>query len=410
MIAYVMSRFPKLSETFILREMNELERQGYQIALYPLIFHKEPVVHAEAEAWIPRMRYSSFISRDILMANVKKFIRHPGTYGRLWRRVLWENRTSGKFLSRAMALFPKAVHMARKMQDEGIVHIHAHFATHPALTAWLIHHLTGIPFSVTVHAHDIFIDREMLDTKLGDAAFVVAISDYNRNYLSEVVGNRIQDKTQVIHCGISLENYVPRSSPRKSGENFEIISIGSLQPYKGYPFLIQACVLLRDRGIPFRCRIIGHGEEQERLRKMIAESNLSAVVELPGPRSQENIAKLLPTAHCYVQSSIIMPSGRMEGIPVSLMEAMACHLPVVASDISGIPELVRHGETGWLVPPANASVLTDALTFVYEHPEQTWQTARNGRHFVQEAFELSSEVRQLAMLLEPSGSGHSGPS
>jgi glycosyltransferase involved in cell wall biosynthesis len=397
-IAYIMSRFPKLSETFILREMNELKRQGYRIELYPLILQKEAVIHAEAAPWIPRMQYSRFISPDVLTLNQRAFVRNPRRYGELWKRVLRENRTFPKFLIRSALLFPKIVHMADQMQMRGIQHIHAHFATYPALAAWIIHKLTGIPFSVTVHAHDIFVRKEMLATKLRDAAFIVAISDYNRDYLIRSVGAWTAPKTRVIHCGIPAENYTPLSGPRQQ-DRFEIISIGSLEPYKGHPYLIDACAMLRERNILFRCRIIGGGKDRAVLEKMIRGKNLAREIELLGPRSQEEIARLLPAAHCYVQPSIITQDGKMEGIPVSIMEAMACNLPVAASDISGIPELVKPGRTGYLVPPGNASALADVLTRIYKNPEEAFQLARNGRSLVLEEFELRANTRRLFELI-----------
>ncbi len=397
-------RFPKLSETFILREMTELRRQGHDIVPYPLILQRTSVIHEEAKPWLPRMRYTPFISSDVLAANGKCMIQHPNIYARLWARVLWENRTSPKFLTRAILLFPKAIYMAARMQREGITHIHTHYATHPALVAWLIHQLTGIRFSVTVHAHDIFVRPEMLGTKLGDAAFVVAISDYNREHLAKIISPDMRKKTHVIRCGISAGNYPSRHETHQQGECFEMISIGSLEPYKGYPYLIKACALLRDRGIPFRCRIIGEGKDRGMLEKMITQAGLNihgkGGVELLGAQSQEEVACLLPTAHCYVQPSIITPSGKMEGIPVALMEALACNLPVVASNISGIPELVKPGETGYLVRPADESALADMLITVYTHPEQADQMARNGYVLVQQLFDLHTNVKCLAMLFE----------
>ncbi|MGB0387280.1 MAG: glycosyltransferase [Ardenticatenaceae bacterium] len=399
-IAYVMSRFPHLSETFILREMNELERYGCQIALYPLILQKQPVVHAEAERWIPRARYVPFFSGKVLAANGLAALRAP-RYAALWGQTLWENRSSSNFLVRALGLLPKAFEMARQMQEDEITHIHAHYATHPALMAWLIHRLTGISYSITVHAHDIFVCTTMLDTKLRDATFIAAISEYNREYLANLVGPWVRDKTHIIHCGVVPSSYQPSPLPasRKKGERFEIINVGSLQPYKGHTYLIEACAILHQRGIPLRCRIIGGGE-QESLKKMIDEAGLKGVVELLGPQPQQEVARLLGTAHCYVQPSIITPAGKMEGIPVAIMEALASGLPVVATSLSGIPELVRHGQTGYLVPPADSSQLADVLGQVYADPTRANQLAQAGRALVLKEFELSTNVERLSALFE----------
>jgi glycosyltransferase involved in cell wall biosynthesis len=400
-IAYIMSRFPHLPETFILREMTEMEKQGWAVSLYPLIQQKEPVIHAEARPWLARASHSPFVSRSVLATNGYTFKRQPLEYVAIWLRALRENARSPNLFARAIPLLPQAVDIASKMQQDEITHIHAHYATHPALAAWVIHRLTGISYSVTVHAHDIFVRTAMLATKLRQASFVVAISDYNRRHLARVVGSWIKQKTYVVHCGIVPADFRPRSRPpQQNRQRFEIINIGSLQPYKGHSYLIEACALLRERGIPFRCRIIGGGEEQARLTKMVAEAGLESMVELLGPQPQEVVAQLLPTADCYVQPSIVTPSGKMEGIPVALMEALACQLPVVATSISGVPELVCHGQTGYLIPAANAAALADALAAVYADPDGATQLAVAGRRLVLREFNLHANVTRLASLFE----------
>ncbi|MBA3534342.1 MAG: glycosyltransferase [Ardenticatenales bacterium] len=399
-IAYVMSRFPHLPETFILREMNDLERQGWEVALYPLILQEQPVVHAAAKPWLARRRQAPFVSREVAVANARAVGTHPLRYGKLLGRAIWENRSSPNFLVRSLALFPKATYMARQMQEEGVAHIHAHYATHPALAAWLIHHLTGISYSVTVHAHDIFVHTEMLATKLRDASFIAAISEYNREYLARVVGPWVREKIHIVHCGIEPSDYPVRAPLADWGKCFEIITTGSLQPYKGQSYLIEACERLREQGVPFRCRIIGEGEERPELERRIAAAQLGAQVELMGAQSQEAVARLLASAHCYVQPSIITPSGKMEGIPVSLMEALASLLPTIATAISGIPELVRDGETGLLVPPADAVALAGALSTIYREPERAQRMAQAGRGLVLREFELKHNVQKLSSLFE----------
>lgn len=399
-IAYLVSRFPHLPETFILREMVAMEVLGWEIELYPLILQHQPVVHAEAQAWLPRAHHLSWLSTAILAANLRQLSSHPLRSVGLWFRVVMENRASLKFLLRAVALFPKAVWMAEQMQQQGVAHIHAHYASHPALVAWLIHKLTGISFSVTVHAHDIFVEKAMLSTKLHAAAFIVAISDYNREYLAREVDIRLKDKTHVVHCGINPASYAVRDHLPDKSEPLEIISVGSLQPYKGMRYLIEACSLLRESGIPIHCRIIGDGEERSLLQLMIADRELASSVELLGARTQAEVAQLLPSAHCYVQPSVVTPSGKMEGIPVSIMEAFASGLPVIATQLSGVPELVRPGVTGYLVPPSDPRSLADALIAVYENPKEAARLAQAGRRLVLQEFRIDNSAKQMTDLLE----------
>ncbi len=405
-IAYVMSRFPHLPETFILREMIALEQQrgeadgaqSWEVALYPLIYQKQAVIHPEARPWLERVRWTPILSLPVLRDNSRLCFRHPRAYAGLWAQVLRENRSSPNFLLRAVAILPQAVWMAHAMKTENVSHVHAHYGSHPALMAWLIHRLTGLSYSVTVHAHDIFVRTAMLSTKLRSASFIVAISEYNRQYLTNLLGEWIQPKIHVIHCGIEPNLYPARPIVLERSTPLRILSIGSLQPYKGQKHLIQACQYLAQRGIPFHCQIIGGGEERPRLEKQINDLGLADHVELTGPLVQSQVAKRLSQADCYVQPSIITASGKMEGIPVSLMEALACQVPCIATSISGIPELIQPGKTGYLVPPGDAQALADAMIEVYQQPAAASNLAAAGRSLVLQEFELQANVRQLAAL------------
>jgi glycosyltransferase involved in cell wall biosynthesis len=380
-----------------------LEQLGWNISLYPLIMEHESVVHAEARDWIKRARYSPWFSPSVLTANLRRFIKQPVSYVSLWLRTVVGNLPSPEFLTRAVVIFPKAVLMAEEMQAEGLTHIHVHYATHPALTAWIIHQLTGISYSITAHAHDIYMNRTMLEPKIRDAAFVVAISDFNRRFLSEHLGAWVAEKTHVVHCGIQPDRYVHvkfLTSARDTTKTFEIVSIGSLQPYKGQRYLVEACEILRQRGVDFRCRIIGGGELKPGLETLIAEKKLGDRIQLTGPLPQDVVAQILPQADCYVQPSIIAPDGQMEGIPVALMEALACALPVVATDISGISELVRPAQTGRLVPPENPQALAEAMLAVHADFEGAKSMAWAGRGLVMQEFDLHQNVRQLSALFQ----------
>ncbi len=399
-VAYIMSRFPHLPETFILREMITLEGMGWRVLLYPLIFQKQRVIHPQARPWMQRAWRKPLFSADMLRANAQTVIQNPIQYAKVLGQVLWENRTSPKFLIRALILWPKIVTLARRLQSQNVRHIHAHYATHPALAAWIIHRLTGITYSVTVHAHDIFVEHVMLDTKLRSARFIAAISDFNRRYLADLLGEWVSPKTHVIHCGIDPLAYSDARPAWQVGERFEIIHTGSLQPYKGQRHLIEACAHLKARGVPFRCRLIGEGALRPSLQNLIHTLGLEEHVHLLGARTQDEVGALLAESHCYVQPSVITPSGKMEGIPVALMEAMASGLPAVATRISGIPELVRPRESGYLVPPEDSRALADALHHIYRHPQEAQQRARQGRALVLETFTLHANVKKLAALLQ----------
>ncbi len=386
-----------------MREMIHLETLGWQIELYPLVIQRQEVIHEEARPWLKRVHAVPWLSLGLWKSNLLKMVTRPRQYLSLLGRVVRENIGSPKFLARALLLFPRAAWMADEFKAQGISHIHAHYASHPALVAWLINQWTGITYSVTVHAHDIFVDKSMLATKLHDSAFISAISEFNRKYLADRFGPWVNEKTQVVRCGIEPSYYQLKKQANGNGSGkLEIISVGSLQPYKGHIYLVKACAELLKRGIPFQCRIVGGGDLRPVLERAIEENQLEGQIELLGARTQAEVSRLLRTANCYVQPSVVTHTGKMEGIPVALMEAMVSGVPVVATSISGVPELVRPGETGWLVPPEDVLALADALTEIHRNPAEAARRADLGQKWVLEEFELSSNVRKLATLFESS--------
>jgi colanic acid/amylovoran biosynthesis glycosyltransferase len=393
-IAYIISRFPLLSETFILREMIEMEHQGYQIALYPIICQDKLIVHEEAKKWIPLANCIPFISIEVLLENINSFLQNPLRYLSLLWSVFKGNLSSIDFLFKGLYLFPKAVYTANMLQREGIEHIHAHYITHPGLEAWLIYKLTGISFSITVHSHDIYDCQAMLETKLRDAVFIASISMYNINFMAELVGDWIREKCYVVHCGIEPSRYSPqlKKAIKKESNVFEIIHVGSLHWKKGQIYLIRAMALLNKLEVRARLRIIGDGEERPNLEKEISKHSLGGMVELMGAKTQAEVAALLPSADCYVQSSL------SEGIPVAIMEAMASKLPVIATKITGIPELVLHEQTGLLVPPGDVKALADAILLIKTNPSKAKMMGEHGYILVCREFDLQKNTAKLANL------------
>lgn len=394
-----MSRFPHLPETFILREMNEMANLGWQVELFPLINQKQAIVHKEAAFWVKKAHRLPFLSTGILLDNLKLAINMPGIFFSLLIKIFIGNITHPRILIKSLIFIPKIIAIAGRMKRCGIQHIHAHYATYPALAAWAIHRMTGIPYSVTVHAHDIFEEKPMLSEKLANARFIIAISKFNRDYLQKILGAGSQEKIHVIHCGVRPEAYQLARAEFHPDEKFQIIHIGSLEPYKGQKFLIQACQQLKEKHIPFHATIIGMGYERKALQLFINRSGLGQDITLAGPKTQEEITALLPTAHCYVQPSIITSRGTMEGIPVALMEAMVCGLPVIATSISGIPELIEDGRNGLLVPPNDPAALAAALEQIMNDYPSAVEMGLVGREKVLAEFDLHSNVRDLSLLL-----------
>jgi colanic acid/amylovoran biosynthesis glycosyltransferase len=398
-----MSRFPTVTETFILREMIEMERQAQPVRLVPMLRENPPVVHAEAKPWTGRALYTTYLSGAIALANLRMLLRRPITYLSLLARLKIGTILKPATFVRTLAIFPKSVYLAQELQREGLKHIHAHYATHPATMALIIAALSDITFSFTVHAHDIQVDRSLLRWKLRETRFVRSISDYNKRFLERLYPEETRGgKIMVVHVGIEPSTYEESSRklvPIVSGMP-KILCVAAHRPYKGLPVLIEACRILRDQGVAFHCDVVGHGPMRAELERMIAEKNLGDVFVLAGPRPQDEVARMMAEATLFVLPSIIASDGQMEGIPVALMEAMASGRAVVSTAISGIPELVEHGTNGLLVQPGDAEALANAMKALLEDPQRAREMGVRGQQKVRAEFTIQDCVAQLVARLE----------
>jgi glycosyltransferase involved in cell wall biosynthesis len=393
-----MSAFPTVTETFILFEILELERTGVRVEIFPLRPRGEETSHPEAGPLVRRTRYARLASLPTLAAQLHWLRRAPGAYLGAWWRALRGNARSRPLLIRAIAVVPLAARFAREMQALGVGHVHAHWATHPALAANVIHHLTGLPYSFTAHAHDIYVDRSMLEEKIRDASFVVTISDFNRTMLGDLYGPWAADKTSVIRCGVDLSAFAPRP-PRAPQEPFTVSCIAGLREKKGQLHLVEAVGMLRAEGRPIRCLLVGDGEMRGAIEERVAALGLQDDVVLMGHRSRDEVSATLRDSDAMVLPSVTTEDGDMEGIPVALMEALASEVPVVASSLSGIPELVRDGETGLLVPEGDPAALAAAIRRLRDDPEGAAQMAAAGRERVLDAYELARNTGELRRMI-----------
>jgi glycosyltransferase involved in cell wall biosynthesis len=389
-----MSRFPKVTETFVLFEMLALEAQGFEVEVFPLLREREAVVHAEARALVERAHYRPLVSPRVLAAQLHWLLRRPRAYLGTLAAALWRTRSSPNYLAGVFTFFPKCALFAREMQAAGIQHVHAHFANHPALAALVIHRLTGIPFSFTAHGSDLHVDQTALGWKLAEATFGVTVSEFNREFVRERVGAAAADKLRVIHCGADARITARAAEP--AGAGFEILCVAALREVKGHRFLIAACAELAAAGVDFRCHLVGGGELEGELRAEIARAGLGQHVRLHGPLSHQVVLERMHAAHVLVLPSVLDRDGRREGIPVTLMEAMSVGLPVVASRISGIPELVEHERSGLLTPPGDAPALAAALRRLAASSELRAALGREARAKVARDFDLHASAARLA--------------
>lgn len=394
-IAYITSRFPKISETFVLYEIIELKKLGFDIDIFPLVHEHEEIKHLEVESLRERTHYYRLLSKEVVMAQVYWLTSQPMRYLSAIYSAVTGNLRSPKFVLRGIAAGLLGAAFARRMMTGDVRHVHAHWATHPTLAAYVINRLTGIPYSFTAHAHDIYVDQTMLREKINQAAFVITISQYNRRFLVDLFGQTADEKVQVIHCGIDPERFRPGVGRFESDE-LKIICVASLEEKKGHVYLLQACRLLSDRGVKLNCVLVGDGDLRADLQAVVRCLDLGETVRILGRQSSQRVSELLRESDVMVLPSIVTGSGRKEGIPVALMEALASEMPVVATDISGVSELIEDGVTGLLVKEKDAAAIADAVEQLARSREFGAQLGRQGRDKVLREFNLGLNSKLLA--------------
>ncbi|MEM1398421.1 MAG: glycosyltransferase family 4 protein, partial [Pseudomonadota bacterium] len=269
-------------------------------------------------------------------------------------------------------------------------HIHAEFAGHPATAAWVISRATGLPYSVSCRAHDIFRTQRLLAQKLGEAAFVRTISEFGKRFLQERVPSVPASRYQVIHSSVDPAS-IPALDPPAT-DPFHIVYVGSLEAKKGVGILLRA---LKD--LPFdkwHCSIGGGGPDRTGLEVQTNELGLSDKVRFLGPLDIAGVMDLYAGASVVVAPSIIGPGGRAEGIPNVMIEALACQRPAISTAISGIPELIETGRTGLLVEPGSPEQLAEAITQIHGDPAKAFEMAAAGRAKVEAEFSLPVNTRR----------------
>jgi glycosyltransferase involved in cell wall biosynthesis len=411
-VAYILTRFPKLTETFVLYEILALEGQGVDVEIFPLLSAenaatnqgaslfqkilelvkkpgKRAVMHADAAALVERAHYHPLLSWSVISAVLSILFHSPraclGALGTLVRA----NWGSWNFL-RPRPL--SKMRWTREMQRAGVTHIHAHFANHPAAAAFLVHRLTGIPYSFTAHGSDLHMDRHM--PKVREAARHHHLPLQPRSDSREC-GREHADKVEVIHCGVDTSVRVPthRAAPNRVRS---MLCIGTMHEVKGQTYLLEACRLLTGGGINVVCHLVGKGPDWDMLTTQVRESGMEKRVVFHGLLTRVQVAELAGRCDVLVAPSVPTECGRREGIPVVLMEAMASELPVVASRISGIPELVDDGLNGYLVAPRDAAGLADALGRLHAEPLIRRQFGIEGRRKVVREFDVHRNAAALA--------------
>lgn len=401
-LAIVVTEFPCVTETFIFRDVAEFLDRGHEVRLYHLSpFRSGALVHDFARPVVAVARTYPFLTGRSIGALARALRRRPGALLGLTATLLREYRREPVMLAKSLAFLPKSLAFAEEVAEWKPDHVHGEFAGHPATCAWIIGRMTGMPYSVSCRAHDIFITQAGLGVKLREAAFIRTISQHNVAFLRRHVPDIAGKEMVVIHSSVDVTKIRP--CPPRNAETFHVLYVGSLQVRKGVDLLLHA--LSRASLGEWRCVVIGEGPERRRLVALAERLAISDRVSFRDAQPFDMVSAAYGEADVVVVPSTYGPRGRTEGIPNVVIEALAHCRPVVTTSVSGIPELVRDGETGRLVPPGNVEALTRAIEEVRADPDAARHMAEQGRRVVEEEFDLRKNAGRQLTLFEKHSRG-----
>jgi glycosyltransferase involved in cell wall biosynthesis len=387
-LGYVLRKFPVLSETFILNEILALEARGVEVHIFPLAPSRDPRFHEGVGRLKATMHHVPSDISTLLHHARRVAARKPERF----RKRLIKALSSGK--PERLWRFLQATYVADRARRARVRHLHAHFANHPSIVAHDAAKLIGVPFSFTAHAYDMFrrADTKTIAKTMADAKFAVTISEHNVEFLKSIAKNS-SARIELVRNGVDMQRFAPNGGAPQ-GE-FRMLTVSRLVEKKGLPVLIEACHLLRERGFSFQCEIVGKGAQKALLDHLVKQWNLGAHVKLAGAMAHQEVMQRYHDAHVVVLPCIVGQDGNQDGLPVSIVEALASGVPVVATPISGVPEAVRDNENGLLVPPADANALADALQKLISDPALLARLRDNARASVLDQFDERRTAHRL---------------
>ncbi len=397
-VGFLVKTFPRLSETFILNEILGLEEMGWDLCIYSLKRPaKEPVHPGVARVKAPVYYVSGLQLEASLLEPLKNL---AVNLGMLTKRPVRYARALARYFTSATEPrrkhFFQAACLAWELEKQGITHLHAHFANLPTALAEIVHWLTGIPFSFTAHAKDIYTsDARDLERRICAATAVMTCTAFNEAHLRAISGPGAA--IHLAYHGIDTARFAMTGSggaAREPNAIPTVLTVGRFSPKKGLEDLIRACAILRDRNCKMRCVIVGYGEQEAALKQLRTELGLEDVIEMPGRLAQPEVVEQYRRAAVFALPCVVLENGDRDGIPNVLFEAMAAGVPVVTTNISGITELVRHEETGWIVDPHKPEALAASIEYVLTHRERAAEVVERARQRVEADFTLEASARR----------------
>lgn len=403
-IAYFINQYPKVSHSFIRREILALERLGLTVQRIALRGLRDDLVDADDLSERSNTQYvldGGMVS--ILIAVIKTLVSSPLQFFRALKLALKMGWHADRPLPYHFIYFAEACQVATWMKAFGAKHVHAHFGSNSAEVVMLAHALGGPPYSFTVHGPEEFDKPQALKLaeKIQHAAFVVAISSYGRSQLFRWLVHECWSKVKIIHCGLEQSFYDGESTPvaEKTAlpQVARLVCVGRLCEQKGQLLLLEACRNLKEKGLIFELVLAGDGEMRAEVENMVKTYGLGANIRITGWISSKQVREEIVASH-----AMVLPSFA-EGLPVVIMEAMALKRPVISTYVAGIPELVIDGKNGWLIPAGSVTALTAAIEDLLAASYGQLKAMGDAAYArVRERHDIDTEAKKLAALFRES--------
>ncbi|ODN65431.1 glycosyltransferase [Methylophaga muralis] len=403
-IAYLAPEIPALSATFVYNEILELGKLGMEVKAFSV--HRP--AHIASESSLTELKKAVFhlyeISKgQVVLDNFNMLFRNPMGYLKAATRLIGDIFRQGVITRSALGLgyrFFYAATLAKQLKQADVQHLHVHFAHIPTDIAMYAAPMAGIGFSVQAHANDLFERRWLLKQKVSRSAFFATISEFNQRFLENLQAD--SSKIKIIRCGVD-QNWQPPLKSSKINEIYTIGTVGRLVEKKGIDTLISAVYRLVEDGRKVRLKIAGNGPLEAELKQQAVSLGLAEnAVEFVGALPHDEVAEFISDLDVFVLPCKQDSNGDMDGIPVVLMEAMLCEIPVISTELSGIPELVINDISGLTVSPENAIELSLAISKLMDSPEMKFRLVTGGKKRVKDEFLLNKNVAKLLYLIQSS--------
>ncbi|MCP4667078.1 MAG: glycosyltransferase family 4 protein [Deltaproteobacteria bacterium] len=405
--AYILLWFPKPSETFIFREVVNLQKMGLPLHVYTLYGKLHRGLSAEMQSasdGVERLGvfFLKKAHRDLLRwwkKDRKKVIR-------ILKSLLVKPYYGLEKTGENLWAFLCAFHLARRFQEQRIQHIHAPWASGPATAAWIASQLTGIPFSFTARAWDIHPPDGALKEKIRDAAFIRSETHYNIGYLAQFAGGDT-GKIHLTYNGVPLK--APGQGPVPMTPPYRLLALGRFVRTKGYDYLIHGCRILKESGLDFHLVLAGDGPKKRGLQRLTKKLGLGGRVSFPGFITHDRVSDIILSTDIFIMPSVVHATGDRDGIPTVIMESLLHRIPVIATAVAGIPEVIKDGMTGLLIPEKDPFAISQAVRRLAGDRKSALEMAEKGRALVQRNFDTKRNHRKIMELYHEKVVGLKGP-